>query len=166
MGADRVGANPLAEGGWVKPFGGWLGGADFQHLRGEFLWAPVIDRVTIPYVGERIGQRKAWIICFQAVILVALIGWSMLRFSRQYLAGDGDRTLPRPRRHRILPLMPCGSSRLTPARQPRWRPVPRSMLLAGGVAIKLAASLPWYRPTGSRMRALQITGSLALSALG
>ena len=48
MGADRVGANPLAEGGWVKPFGGWLGGADFQHLRDKFFMGAG-DRPESPF---------------------------------------------------------------------------------------------------------------------
>ena len=68
----------LKEDGLSRSAVGWAG-LIFSIYAINFLWAPVIDRVTIPYVGERIGQRKAWIICFQAVILVALIGWSMLR---------------------------------------------------------------------------------------
>ena len=68
----------LKEDGLSRSAVGWAG-LIFSIYAVNFLWAPVIDRLTIPYLGERIGQRKAWIICFQAVIVVALIGWSMLR---------------------------------------------------------------------------------------
>jgi len=68
----------LKEDGLSRSAVGWAG-LIFSIYAVNFLWAPVIDRLTIPYLGERIGQRKAWIICFQAVILVALIGWSLLR---------------------------------------------------------------------------------------
>lgn len=68
----------LKEDGLSRSAVGWAG-LIFSIYAVNFLWAPVIDRLTIPYLGESIGQRKAWIICFQAVILVALIGWSLLR---------------------------------------------------------------------------------------
>ncbi|NND91997.1 MAG: MFS transporter [Granulosicoccus sp.] len=41
----------------------------------NFLWAPLIDRIRIPWLTERIGQRKAWIICLQAIILLAMLAW-------------------------------------------------------------------------------------------
>jgi len=68
----------LKEDGLSRSAVGWAG-LIFSIYAINFLWAPVIDRITIPHLGDRIGQRKAWIICFQAVILVALIGWSLLR---------------------------------------------------------------------------------------
>ncbi len=68
----------LKEDGLSRSAVGWAG-LIFSIYAINFLWAPVIDRITIPHLGARIGQRKAWIVCFQAVILVALIGWSLLR---------------------------------------------------------------------------------------
>ena len=54
-------------------------GLIFSVYAVNFLWAPLIDRISIPRLSTLIGQRKAWIICFQAVIFVALLGWSLLR---------------------------------------------------------------------------------------
>ncbi len=44
----------------------------------NFLWAPVIDRLSIPFLSRRIGARKAWIVIFQAVIILSVIIWMML----------------------------------------------------------------------------------------
>ena len=44
----------------------------------NFLWSPLIDRIRVPWLGARVGHRKAWILLFQAVILVALAIWSVL----------------------------------------------------------------------------------------
>jgi len=44
----------------------------------NFFWAPLIDRIRIPWLTDRIGQRKAWILCLQFVILVAVLLWSNL----------------------------------------------------------------------------------------
>jgi len=44
----------------------------------NFLWAPLIDRIRIPWLTERVGQRKAWILCLQLIMLIALLAWSNL----------------------------------------------------------------------------------------
>jgi len=44
----------------------------------NFLWAPLIDRIRVPWLSARIGARKAWIMVFQAVIMLSLMGWTML----------------------------------------------------------------------------------------
>ncbi|MEL6962276.1 MAG: MFS transporter [Pseudomonadota bacterium] len=44
----------------------------------NFLWAPLIDRVHIPWLADRVGQRKAWILCLQLIILISLLLWSTL----------------------------------------------------------------------------------------
>jgi len=44
----------------------------------NFFWAPLIDRIRIPWLTERIGQRKAWILSLQCIILIALLLWSGL----------------------------------------------------------------------------------------
>lgn len=44
----------------------------------NFLWAPLVDGVRIPWLAKRLGHRKAWILLFQAVILVALAAWASL----------------------------------------------------------------------------------------
>lgn len=44
----------------------------------NFLWAPLVDRIRIPWLAERVGQRKAWILTLQAGIFICLLLWSML----------------------------------------------------------------------------------------
>ena len=42
----------------------------------NFLWAPLVDRIRIPWLTDRIGHRRAWIVVLQAVILASLVAWS------------------------------------------------------------------------------------------
>lgn len=42
----------------------------------KFAWAPVLDRLKIPVLGDRLGRRRAWMIAAQAVIAIALVGMS------------------------------------------------------------------------------------------
>ncbi len=44
----------------------------------NFLWAPLIDRIRIPWLTERVGHRKAWILSLQSVILIAMLLWGNL----------------------------------------------------------------------------------------
>ena len=44
----------------------------------NFLWAPLLDKIRIPYLSQKLGPRKAWIFIFQAVIMLAVAGWTML----------------------------------------------------------------------------------------
>ena len=67
----------LKEDGLSRSAVGWAG-LVFSVYAINFLWAPLIDNIRIPLLSNRIGHRKSWIICFQACILVALIGWSNL----------------------------------------------------------------------------------------
>ena len=68
---------------WLKDFGlsrstiGWAG-LIFSVYAINFLWAPLIDRIKIPYLTKRIGHRKSWIITLQLVILLCLVLWSIL----------------------------------------------------------------------------------------
>lgn len=39
----------------------------------NFLWAPLVDTIRIPYLAKRIGQRKAWIVTMQVVIFSASV---------------------------------------------------------------------------------------------
>jgi PAT family beta-lactamase induction signal transducer AmpG len=67
----------LKEDGLSRSAVGWAG-LIFAVYAVNFLWAPLIDHVRIPVLAQRFGHRKSWIICFQAVIMLALLGWSML----------------------------------------------------------------------------------------
>ena len=68
---------------WLKEDGlsrsaiGWAG-LIFGVYAFNFLWAPLIDRLRIPVLTDRLGHRKAWIISLQAVILVCLMFWSTI----------------------------------------------------------------------------------------
>ena len=57
----------LSEDGLSRSAVGWAG-LIFSIYAINFLWAPLIDRIRIPGLAHKIGQRKAWIICFQTII--------------------------------------------------------------------------------------------------
>ena len=42
------------------------------------LWAPLVDRVRLPYLSRRLGARKAWIVLMQAVIFAAACAMALL----------------------------------------------------------------------------------------
>ncbi len=44
----------------------------------NFWWAPLVDRIRIPYLTEELGHRKSWIFLAQAIILLSLIVWTQL----------------------------------------------------------------------------------------
>lgn len=44
----------------------------------NFLWAPLIDRLSLPWLSRKLGHRKAWIILFQICIFVSLLFWIQL----------------------------------------------------------------------------------------
>ena len=56
---------------------GWAG-LIFGVYAINFLWAPLVDRVKIPYLSNHIGHRKSWIILMQTIILISLVAWSVL----------------------------------------------------------------------------------------
>ena len=41
----------------------------------KFLWAPLVDRYSIPLFGQ-LGKRKGWILMCQIIIVIALLGMS------------------------------------------------------------------------------------------
>ena len=68
---------------WLKDDGmsrstiGWAG-LIFSVYAFNYLWAPLIDRIRIPGLTERVGHRKSWILLFQAVIVLMMFAWSIL----------------------------------------------------------------------------------------
>ena len=68
---------------WLKEDGlsrstiGWAG-LIFAVYAFNYLWAPIIDRIRIPLLTERVGHRRGWIITMQFVILLCLISWSLI----------------------------------------------------------------------------------------
>ena len=53
-----------------------LFGYAFSFYALNFLWAPLLDAVRIPWLTRRLGHRRAWIAAMQAVILVATAAMS------------------------------------------------------------------------------------------
>jgi MFS transporter, PAT family, beta-lactamase induction signal transducer AmpG len=68
---------------WLKEDGlsrstiGWAG-LIFAVYAFNYLWAPIIDRVRIPWLTNKIGHRRGWIILMQAIILICLVCWSLI----------------------------------------------------------------------------------------
>ncbi len=68
---------------WLKEDGlsrstiGWAG-LIFAVYAFNYLWAPIIDRVRIPWLTEKVGHRRGWIISMQTLILVCLVCWSLI----------------------------------------------------------------------------------------
>ena len=56
---------------------GWAG-LIFAVYAINFLWAPLIDRLHLPFLSKKIGHRKSWIILMQLIIFVSLLLWSLL----------------------------------------------------------------------------------------
>ena len=44
----------------------------------DSLWAPLIDRIQIPYLTKKIGHRRGWIVLMQILILISLFLWSVI----------------------------------------------------------------------------------------
>ena len=68
---------------WLKEEGlsrstiGWAG-LIFGVYAFNYLWAPIIDRVKIPWLTNKIGHRRGWIVLMQTIILISLILWSLI----------------------------------------------------------------------------------------
>ena len=67
---------------WLKEDGlsrstiGWAG-LIFGVYAFNYLWAPLIDRIQIPFLTKKIGHRRGWIVLMQITILISLILWSI-----------------------------------------------------------------------------------------
>ncbi len=68
---------------WLKEDGlsrstiGWAG-LIFAVYAFNYLWAPLIDRIQIPYLTKKIGHRRGWIVLMQSIILLSLFIWSLI----------------------------------------------------------------------------------------
>ena len=43
----------------------------------NWLWAPLVDRVRIPWLTNKIGHRRSWIVIMQLIILISLVLWGL-----------------------------------------------------------------------------------------
>ncbi len=68
---------------WLKEDGlsrstiGWAG-LIFGVYAFNYLWAPLIDRIKIPFLTKKIGHRRGWIVLMQILILISLCLWSSI----------------------------------------------------------------------------------------
>ena len=68
---------------WLKEDGlsrstiGWAG-LIFGVYAFNYLWAPLVDRIQIPFLTKKIGHRKGWIFLMQVLILISLFLWSVI----------------------------------------------------------------------------------------
>jgi len=68
---------------WLKEDGlsrstiGWAG-LIFAVYAFNYLWAPIIDRIRIPWLTNKIGHRRGWIVTMQIIILISLVCWSLV----------------------------------------------------------------------------------------
>ena len=68
---------------WLKEDGlsrstiGWAG-LIFAVYAINYLWAPLIDRIRIPWLTDKIGHRRGWIVTMQLAILICLVSWSIV----------------------------------------------------------------------------------------
>ena len=67
----------LKEDGLSRTAVGWAG-LIFGVYAVNFLWAPLIDRLRVPWLTQRLGHRRAWIVVLQGVILICLVLWSAI----------------------------------------------------------------------------------------
>ena len=74
---------------WLKEEGlsrstiGWAG-LIFGVYAFNFLWAPVIDRIQIPFLTKKLGHRRGWIVLMQIVILLSLLVWSFINPTQNF----------------------------------------------------------------------------------
>ena len=68
---------------WLKEEGlsrstiGWAG-LIFGVYAFNYLWAPIIDRIQIPFLTKKLGHRRGWIVLMQIIILLSLLIWSLI----------------------------------------------------------------------------------------
>jgi PAT family beta-lactamase induction signal transducer AmpG len=68
---------------WLKEEGlsrstiGWAG-LIFAVYAFNYLWAPLVDRLQIPYLTKKLGHRRGWIVLMQIAILICLVTWSFI----------------------------------------------------------------------------------------
>tara|TARA_B100001121_G_C18691833_1_gene623329 strand:+ start:785 stop:2158 length:1374 start_codon:yes stop_codon:yes gene_type:complete len=68
---------------WLKEDGlsrstiGWAG-LIFAVYAFNYLWAPIIDRIRVPWLTKKVGHRRGWIITMQTIILLSLVCWSLI----------------------------------------------------------------------------------------
>jgi PAT family beta-lactamase induction signal transducer AmpG len=68
----------LKEDGLSRSTVGWAG-LIFAVYAFNYLWAPLVDRIQIPYLTKKIGHRRGWIVLMQLLILISLGLWNLIK---------------------------------------------------------------------------------------
>ena len=115
----------------------------------KFLWAPVLDHVRIPVLGERLGQRRSWALLTQLALAacIAALGatdpahgpWATARLALAiaFLSATQDVAIDA---YRIEVLSESEQGGGAAATQTGYR---IGLLVAGAGAIALADFVPW-----------------------
>ena len=67
----------LQEDGLSRSTVGWAG-LIFAVYAFNYLWAPLVDRIRIPWLTKAFGHRRGWIVAMQTIILLSLVCWSLI----------------------------------------------------------------------------------------
>ncbi len=49
----------------------------------KFLWAPLVDRIPIPLLSDKVGQRRSWALVFQICLITSIVILSFLNPAEQ-----------------------------------------------------------------------------------
>ena len=66
----------LQEAGLTRTAIGFFGSVFIVYAI-NFLWAPLLDRLKVPLLGNRLGQRRSWIVLMQWIIAGAALAIGM-----------------------------------------------------------------------------------------
>lgn len=55
----------------------------------KFLWAPLVDRLPIPFMSKRFGKRRGWLLSVQFLVMFAIVWMAMIDPAQ----GEGSLTL-------------------------------------------------------------------------
>ena len=52
----------------------WVGGV----YAIKFMWAPIVDKLSLPFLSRALGRRRAWMLCTQFAVLLGLLAISAI----------------------------------------------------------------------------------------
>ena len=52
----------------------WVGGV----YAIKFMWAPIVDKLSLPFLSRSLGRRRAWMLCTQFAVLLGLLAISAI----------------------------------------------------------------------------------------
>src|SRR5258705_6292858 len=117
----------------------------------KFVWSPVLDRVAIPWLSARLGQRRAWLLVIAVLLAGAIIAlgasdptvspWTtaLLAVAVAFLSASQDIVIDA---YRIELLHEDEQSAGAAATQWGYR---FGMIASGAGALALASAFGWYR---------------------